>query len=151
VFVFRNVIVLFELGFSSHLNKCCFVGLLLPLFLIMSNDRIRISFGGGYPWVNVNCSRIPHFRVGSSCPMPGMSVEIIALLTNYLNLTVDVTKVDSYHADYSYVFDELYNNEMDLFTMFFINTSTRAIKFDFTKELYLVCCFYKKTMIANVF
>src|ERR1700733_2202076 len=102
----------------------------------MSNDRIRISFAEAYPWANVNCSRIPHFRVGSSCPMPGMAVEIIGLLTNYLNLTVDVAKVGPSQEDYKYFFDEVYNNVTDVYAWFFTNTSTRSIKFDFTKELY---------------
>ena len=106
----------------------------------MSNDRI--SFMEYYPLVNGNCSQ-PHFHVGSNCPMPELAVEIIALLTNYLNLTVDVAKMDSYRANFSYIFDLVYNNETDLYARFFVNTSTRAIKFDFTNALYLVCYFYK--------
>jgi hypothetical protein len=44
-----------------------------------------------YPFANRNCSQ-PHFRVGSSCVIPGMAVEILKLITTYLNLTIDVIK-----------------------------------------------------------
>jgi hypothetical protein len=109
----------------------------------MSNNRIRISFMKDYPYVNKNCSRIPHFRVGSSCPMPGMAVEIIALLTNYLNLTVDVAKVRSHVNGWINTFDEVYNNETDVYALLFgENTPVFTTKFDFTKEIYSVCCFY---------
>jgi hypothetical protein len=75
--------------------------------------------------------------------MPGIAIEIITLLTNYLNLTIDIKKVRSYQLDYnSYTFDELDNNETDVFALTFGNTSTRAKKFDFTKELFSVCCSY---------
>ena len=109
----------------------------------MSNDRIRISFVDYYPFVNGNCSRIPHFRVGSSCPMPGFAVEIIALLTNYLNLTVDVAKVGPNVEGSINIFDEVYNNETDVYAWTFGEiTPAYATKYDFTKELYLVCCSY---------
>ena len=96
-----------------------------------------------YPFVNGNCSRIPHFRVGSSCPMPGMAIEIINLLTNYLNLTVDVAKVGPRIAGWINAFDEVYNNETDVYALFFGEiTPAYTAKYDFTKEIYSVCCSY---------
>jgi hypothetical protein len=49
-----------------------------------------------YPHLNDNCSKAPHLRVGSSCNMPGLAVEILNLLTTYLNLTIDIVKVTPY-------------------------------------------------------
>jgi hypothetical protein len=47
-----------------------------------------------YPFVNPECSsHIPRLRVGSSCQRPGMAIEILNLITAYLNLTIDVVKV----------------------------------------------------------
>jgi hypothetical protein len=103
-----------------------------------------------YPMVNGDCPRMPNFHVSPRCPRPGMAIEIIMLLTAYLNLTIDVAKVRKYEPDYSYIYDELYNNETDLYAVLNFNTSTRAEKFEFTNKLYFVSCFYK-TMLANMF
>jgi hypothetical protein len=70
-----------------------------------------------------------------------MAVEIIQLLTSYLNLTIDV-HLKAYDSDFRYKYDMIYNNETDLIANFFINTTKRAAKFDFTRELYLVSKFW---------
>lgn len=106
----------------------------------MSGGTIRILFEESPVLVNENCSRIPHFRVGSSCQMPGLFVEIIALMIEYLNLTVVIPKITKEDSNYNYIYDELYNNETDLYGVFFMNTSTRSLKFDFTDYLYMVSC-----------
>jgi hypothetical protein len=70
--------------------------------------------------------------------MPGIAVEIIALLTNYLNLTIDVVDVRGYTSDYSYISKELENNETDLYATF-SNPTTHTTKFNSAKDLYRVC------------
>ena len=109
----------------------------------MSNDRIRISFMEGYPMVNGNCPRVPNFHVSPGCPMPGMATEIIILLTTYLNLTIDVTKVGHMAPGWVNAFDEVYNNETDTYGLLFIErTPAFTTKFDFTKGINSVCCPY---------
>jgi hypothetical protein len=72
--------------------------------------------------------------------MPGMAVEIIALLTNYLNLTVNVAKVGPTAPGRINAFDEVYNNETDMYGLLFSDfTPAYTIKYDFTKEIYSVC------------
>lgn len=102
----------------------------------MTDNTIRIAFLQVDPWINWNCSRVPNFHVTPSCPRPGIIVEMIWLLTNYLNLTLDSKKVEIGDEDFSY--SEYYTNETDLVSWFFDNSSKRALKWDFTKELYSV-------------
>lgn len=99
--------------------------------------RIRINFVDHYPSVNGNCSRLPSFHVTRGCPRPGLTVEILTLLTNYLNLTVDA-KIEPYHSNFTYMLDAIYQNETDLYAGMFINTTLRAPWFDFTEGLYQV-------------
>jgi hypothetical protein len=111
--------------------------------LIMPNNRIRLSLVEYYPFVNMDCPRFPTFHVSPGCQRPGIAIEIIKLLTSYLNLTIDVTKVRSVKfSKKEFIFRELDNNETDSSTMFLASNSSLAIKYDFTKELYQVCCFY---------
>lgn len=79
----------------------------------MSN-RIRVTFNNQYPLVNGNCSRVPSFHVTRGCPRPGIFVEMLTLITNYLNLTVDY-KVKSLVTNMGGEFDSIYNNETDLY------------------------------------
>lgn len=110
------------------------------LIVIMSAERIRISYMITYPFVNENCSHIPRLRVGSTCEMPGLTIEILNLITAYLNLTIDVVKVIPHVKGWSNIIDEVLNNETDTYALLFSDhTDTYREKFDFTSEVFRVC------------
>ncbi|KAI6222658.1 hypothetical protein M3Y95_00916900 [Aphelenchoides besseyi] len=68
--------------------------------------------------------------------MPGMAVEIVYLIANYLNLTVDIVKVVDRVPGWTTAFDEVYNNETDVYALFFgEHTATFTAKYDFTKPI----------------
>jgi hypothetical protein len=106
----------------------------------MSEDRIRVSFMPNYPAVTANCSIIPHFRVGSTCIMPGMAIEILNLITSYLNLTIDVVKVIPYTSKWDNLYTEILENQTDTYAFFSgKNIQGYPNKFDFTQTLFDVC------------
>jgi hypothetical protein len=71
--------------------------------------------------------------------MPGMAVEVLNLITTYLNLTIDVIKVTSNVKEWSTTFSEVYNNETDTYALFFGNNPAEYIeKLDFTKPVFKV-------------
>lgn len=110
--------------------------------LIMSTHKIRISYVEFYPFVIADCSRFPTFHATSRCQRPGIAIEIFNLLTNYLNLTIEVTAVRTIDsANKKYIYDELDNNRTDTSAMLLANTSIHSKKYDFTKELYPVLFF----------
>lgn len=67
-------------------------------------------------------------------------VEIITLLTNYLNLTIE-PQINEYHSNFSYMLQMVESDQTDLFANIFTNTTKRAEKFGFTEELYFVSVF----------
>jgi hypothetical protein len=110
--------------------------------LVMSEDRIGVSFMLNYPFTNANCSKVPHFRVGYTCFMPGMAVELLNLITAYLNLTIDVVKVTPPVSHYSITFEEISNNETDTYALLTERLTNYKEKLDFTRMIFLVCFFF---------
>jgi hypothetical protein len=58
----------------------------------MAENQIRVSFMITAPFLNENCSGI-HYRPGPICESPGVAVELLYLITTYLNLTINKVKV----------------------------------------------------------
>lgn len=107
----------------------------------MAEDRIRVSFMLNYPFVNPKCSHVPHFRVGPKCSLPGLTVEILQLLTTYLNLTIETVKVIETSEGYK-AFDEVHNNETDTYAFLYSeDVIDFKDRFDFTNEVFAVCRF----------
>lgn len=98
----------------------------------MSNNRLRVFFVGPYPYINSDCAHVPHLRVEKNCPRPGFSVELIVLLANYLNLTIDVTGFQA-NDDDDDLFDRMIErNETDLITQLYQKDSNASGKYEST-------------------
>jgi hypothetical protein len=105
----------------------------------MSN--IRVLFTGPYPFVNQNCSHIPHLRIGKNCPRPGFSVELIVLIANYLNLTIDVIGYHLNDDDDEYFNHLINNNKADLITQLYMKNSTENRQYEATDPFLTVLFF----------
>lgn len=112
----------------------------------MPSDQIRVSYMISYPFVNGNCSHIPRLRIGSSCLRPGMAIEILNLITTYLNLTINVVKVIPNVKGWTNTVDEVFNNETDTYSLFLSNDFHNDYENDlnFTKMVFTVYCFLLK-------
>ncbi|KAI6219063.1 hypothetical protein M3Y95_01127100 [Aphelenchoides besseyi] len=100
------------------------------------NQTIRVSYMKDFPFFNAKCSHVNH-RVGSTCQFPGMTSEILNLIVTYLNLTMEVVKVSPFVPTWNNTFDEVYNNETDLYALFYNEHTKRYVsKFDFTKPIF---------------
>jgi hypothetical protein len=75
--------------------------------------------------------------------MPGMAMEILTLITTYLNLTIDVVKVTPYAFGWSNFYKEVRDNETDTYALFSGNNIRGYEKqFDFTETVFEVHDFY---------
>ncbi|KAI6231706.1 hypothetical protein M3Y95_00410000 [Aphelenchoides besseyi] len=102
----------------------------------MSNT-LRVSFMNEYPYINKNCSKSVHWRVGTTCLMPGLTVELLSLIADYLNLNIEVVKVIPRVPAWKNVFNEVYRNETDVYGLLFgEHTPNYAEKFEFTNPIY---------------
>ncbi|KAI6210107.1 hypothetical protein M3Y96_00292500 [Aphelenchoides besseyi] len=102
----------------------------------MSNT-LRVSFMDEYPYLNKNCSKDVHWRVGKFCEFPGLLVELLSVIARHLNLNIQVVKVIPRVPSWVNVFDEVYNNETDVYGLLFgEHTPNYAEKFEFTEPIY---------------
>jgi hypothetical protein len=49
---------------------------------------LRVLYPKEFPATNVNCRVFPHLTVSRLCPYPGLFVEIITIIADYLNSTI---------------------------------------------------------------
>jgi hypothetical protein len=71
--------------------------------------------------------------------MPGMAVEILSLITTYLNLTIDVVKVTPYMLGWNNFYKEVRDNETDTYALFAgKNLQGYEKQFDYTETVFEV-------------
>ncbi|KAI6231707.1 hypothetical protein M3Y95_00410100 [Aphelenchoides besseyi] len=98
------------------------------------SKRLRLSLMKDYPFMNPNCTL--HFRIGSTCENRGLAIEIVHLIANYLNLTVDVVRVSEYVPGWTNTFNEVYENKTDTYGLFYgERNSDFMAKYDYTKPI----------------
>ncbi|KAI6216369.1 hypothetical protein M3Y95_01281500 [Aphelenchoides besseyi] len=69
--------------------------------------------------------------------MPGLGVEIVGLIAGYLNLTIDVVRVSDRVSSWINAFEEVYNNDTDVYGLFFgEHTPPFTSRYEFTKAIY---------------
>jgi hypothetical protein len=100
-----------------------------------------VIFVGSDPYINWNCSHVPHLRIGANCPTPGFSVELLMLLANYLNLTISVFGVSENDEEVDAFKKMIDDNEIDLITELYHKNSSLNKKYDSTIEFLPVCIF----------
>ncbi|KAI6190494.1 Guanylate cyclase [Aphelenchoides bicaudatus] len=103
---------------------------------MLPQKTLKVSFFHFYPMVNAHCNKFPKLHVTKDCPMPGLAVEIIKLVTNYLNLTIEV----DFTGPIEVLHDQLptLNTSVDLLALTFERTTFREHEFDFSVPLYEV-------------
>ncbi|KAI6181153.1 hypothetical protein M3Y98_00798200 [Aphelenchoides besseyi] len=105
----------------------------------MPSNSIRILYLNHFPLVSPYCGHFPPLHVNKFCPMPGMLVEILNVLTQDMNvkilpLTATNLTGDDELLDYS---DRLlFDGTIDLIAKPSQKTLARQEKFDFSDRLY---------------
>ncbi|KAI6180140.1 hypothetical protein M3Y98_00687300 [Aphelenchoides besseyi] len=104
---------------------------------------IRVVWMDYYPMAAgfENCPRLPTYRESYRCILPGMAVEIIKLIADFLNMTIVDVVVN--RTNFLEVIDALADEQydLDLIGMTFERTDSRLKRYDFTHALYEVSLF----------
>ncbi|KAI6204529.1 hypothetical protein M3Y94_00685000 [Aphelenchoides besseyi] len=99
---------------------------------------IRVVWMDYYPMATgaKYCPKLPTYRESYRCILPGMAVEIIKLIADFLNLTIVDVVVN--RTNFLEVIDAMADEryDVDLIGMTFERTDSRSKRFDFTHELY---------------
>ncbi|KAI6196434.1 hypothetical protein M3Y94_01109200 [Aphelenchoides besseyi] len=115
---------------------------------------LRVLFAREYPSANEECRSFPHLKVSKRCPFPGLFVEIMNLIAEHLNSTIEVHEYITDRDGKTSGFDigkiengrvsglmgEVYNNFADTIAYPFQNTTIRSTVFDFSTPLYYSEC-----------
>jgi hypothetical protein len=95
---------------------------------------LKVAFYEVYPMANGKC-KIPTWHANTRCHLPGLAIEMIKLIADYLNWTVEVFPI-KYPDDFNY--EVLENGTVDLQGITIEKTDVRSEYFDFSDELYEV-------------
>uniref|UniRef100_A0A914UV88 Ionotropic glutamate receptor C-terminal domain-containing protein n=1 Tax=Plectus sambesii TaxID=2011161 RepID=A0A914UV88_9BILA len=110
-----------------------------------SNGILRVAIARNPPDAFDNCPRFPTFEQSQNCPYPGWCLEVLYMLTQYLNVTIQPVVTDYkvgsvdwgnlHGTTWSGVLGLIQNDTADTACLMYQKTPTREEYFDFATSV----------------
>ncbi|CAD5218174.1 unnamed protein product [Bursaphelenchus okinawaensis] len=112
------------------------------------NRTLRVLFPHEFPAVSNTCSKFPHLGVSVRCAYPGLLIEILIILTDHINVTIEPVVVDDTNYNGNLVIGTIsgnnvtgimkyvYDGFVDTIAYPFQRTIIRRQLFEFSDTLY---------------